>query len=204
MVSNAAGFTESIPTTQQTFEDVPPPGPTREGNPFWLWIERLAGRNIINGYQCGTIPSEPCGPLNRPYFRPWADVTRSQLSKIVSNAKQFSDPIPTGQQTFSDVLPGSTFYKFIERLSINSIINGYECGTNKQEPCDPDRRPYFRPYNNSTRGQTSKIVARAFFPVCNPTPTPTLTAGGDPPPPPPVETVPPPVPTSGPRVLPSP
>ncbi|HEX9989324.1 MAG TPA: hypothetical protein VGE45_12705 [Chloroflexia bacterium] len=32
------------------------------------------------------------------------------------------------------------------------------------EPCDDPNRPYFRPFNNVTRGQASKIVANAFFP----------------------------------------
>jgi hypothetical protein len=40
---------------------------------------------IISGYPCGEA-SEPClPPLNRPYFRSDADVTRGQTSKIVSN-----------------------------------------------------------------------------------------------------------------------
>jgi hypothetical protein len=66
------------PTGQQSFEDVP------EGSTFWSWIEALAGIGAINGYPCGG-PGEPCGPTNRPYFRPRANVTRGQASKIVSN-----------------------------------------------------------------------------------------------------------------------
>ena len=34
IVANAAGFTDTIPGTQQTFTDVPP------SNPFWIYIER--------------------------------------------------------------------------------------------------------------------------------------------------------------------
>ncbi len=30
----------------------------------------------------------------------------------------------------------------------------------------PGNKPYFIPGNNATRGQTSKIVANAFFPNC--------------------------------------
>ena len=38
---------------------------------------------------------------------------------------------------------------------------------NPPEPCvHPQDRPYFRPNNNATRGQTSKIVANTFFPAC--------------------------------------
>ena len=55
IVAESAGFTEAVPSTQQTFEDVPPSGI------FWLWIERLSGRGIVSGYPCGG-PGEPCQP----------------------------------------------------------------------------------------------------------------------------------------------
>jgi hypothetical protein len=46
------------------------------------------------------------------------------------------------------------------------VIGGYACG-GEGVPCIPPlNRPYFRPYNNVTRGQASKIVANAFFPNC--------------------------------------
>jgi hypothetical protein len=77
IVSNAAGFVE--PVSGQTFEDVP------TGNPFYLWIERLAVRGIMGGYVCGGV-GEPCGPGNRPYFRPGNNATRGQVAKIVANA----------------------------------------------------------------------------------------------------------------------
>lgn len=75
IVSNTAGFNEAV--SDQTFEDVPADGA------FYLWVERLAGRNIISGYTCGR-PQEPClEPTNRPYFRPNAQITRGQTAKIV-------------------------------------------------------------------------------------------------------------------------
>jgi hypothetical protein len=77
IVAVAANFTEIPPG--QTFEDVP------TSNPFYLWIERLAGRGIIGGYPCGS-PGEPCvPPLSRPYFRWGNNATRGQTSKIVAN-----------------------------------------------------------------------------------------------------------------------
>jgi len=77
IVSNAAGFTDT-PTGQQ-FQDVPPAGP---GSTFYVYIYRLSIRNIINGYPCGS-PVEPCvPPRNLPYFRPNANATRGQMSKI--------------------------------------------------------------------------------------------------------------------------
>jgi hypothetical protein len=58
-----------------------PPGQT-----FYLWIERMAGRGIINGYPCGG-PFEPCiSPANRPYFRPNNNATRGQMAKIAAEA----------------------------------------------------------------------------------------------------------------------
>jgi hypothetical protein len=140
------------------FEDVP------VGSTFFDFVGRLAGRGYISGYPCGG-PGEPCNPPgNLPYFRPNANATRGQISKIVSNAAGFQDPV-TGQ-TFEDVPPESTFYDFIERLASRGVMGGYPCG-GASEPCvPPTNRPYFRPNNNATRGQTSKIVSNAFFPAC--------------------------------------
>ena len=100
---------------------------------------------------------------NLPYFRPNSNATRGQISKIVSNAAGFIDP--PGAQLFEDVLPGSTFYDFIQRLASRGIINGYPCG-GAGEPCGPTNLPYFRPNDNATRGQMSKIDANTFFPNC--------------------------------------
>jgi hypothetical protein len=154
IVSNSAGFQE--PVSGQTFEDVPP------GSTFYDFIERLVSRQIMSGYACGGV-GEPCGPENRPYFRPNSNASRGQLAKIVSNAAGFQEPV--SGQTFEDVPPGSTFYDFIERLVSRSVMSGYPCG-GVGEPCGPENRPYFRPGNLVTRGQTSKIVGNTFFPEC--------------------------------------
>jgi hypothetical protein len=159
IVANSADFQDPIPSTQQTFEDVAP------GSTFHDFIERLSDRAIIGGYACGGA-GEPCvAPDNRPYFRPNNNVTRGQLSKIVSGAAGYSET-PTGQ-TFEDVPPGGTFYLYVERVASRSIVGGYACG-GPNEPCvAPDNRPYFRPNNNATRGQMSKVAAQAFFPGCS-------------------------------------
>ncbi len=156
IVSNSAGYNDD--PGPQRFEDVP------LGSTFYDFIGRLASRDIIAGYPCGG-PGEPCvGPGNLPYFRPNANVTRGQLSKIVSEAAGYSDPV--GDQQFQDVLPGSTFYDWIWRLTDRGIMNGYACG-GVGEPCvGPANLPYFRPGANATRGQASKIVANTFFPGC--------------------------------------
>ena len=87
IAAQAAALPDPVPSTQQTFADVPPP------NPFWLWIEQLAGRGIISGYTCGGV-GEPCDPLNRPNFRWGANTTRGQMSKIAANTFFPACPTP--------------------------------------------------------------------------------------------------------------
>jgi hypothetical protein len=154
ITANAAGFNE--PPGAQQYEDVP------VGSSFYDFIWRLSDRGFINGYPCGGA-GEPCGPNNLPYFRPNANITRGQIAKIDSNAAGYSDT--PGAQQYEDVLPGSTFYDYIWRLSDRGLVNGYPCGGNG-EPCGPNNLPYFRPGANATRGQASKIVSNTFFPAC--------------------------------------
>ncbi len=156
IVANSAGFND--PQPNQTFQDVP------LGSTFQVFVGRLASRGYINGYPCGG-PGEPCvSPANLPYFRPNNNATRGQISKIVSNAAEFNDP-PNGQQ-FEDVPISSTYYTYTYRLVVRSVMAGYQCG-GPGEPCVPPANlPYFRPNNNATRGQTSKIVGNTFFPNC--------------------------------------
>ena len=73
IVANAAGFTE--PVSGQTFTDVPP------SYPFYLYIERLARRGILGGYD----DPQQC-PSGVPCFLPYNDVTRGQIAKIVYQA----------------------------------------------------------------------------------------------------------------------
>jgi hypothetical protein len=158
IVSNSAGFDED--PGPQIYEDVP------SGSPFYQWINRLSMRGHIGGYPCGLVPEEPCiEPDNLPYFRPSNSATRGQLAKIVSNAAGLSKT-PSGQ-FYTDVPEGHTFYVWIMRLTDEGVMSGYDCG-GPGEPCDSENRPYFRPFNNVTRGQASKIVANTFFPGCNP------------------------------------
>ncbi|MGA7731974.1 MAG: S-layer homology domain-containing protein [Chloroflexia bacterium] len=122
------------------FSDVP------SGSTFHPFVMCLACRSIISGYTDGT-------------FRPNNQVTRGQLSKIVSNAAGYSES--HANQTFQDVPPGSTFHQFVERLSSRNIISGYPCGAPGEECVPPQNRPYFRPNAYVTRVQTSKIAAIA-------------------------------------------
>jgi hypothetical protein len=158
IIANAAGFSGSIPSSRQTFADVP------GSHSFWLWIERLAEQAVINGYQCGG-PGEPCDPALRPYYRPAATATRGQICKIVANAGDSQEPIPPGLQTFADVAWSDPFWPWIERLAGRGIVSGYDCG-GPGEPCNPFNAPYFRPGTATTRGQMAKVAANAFYPNC--------------------------------------
>jgi N-acetylneuraminic acid mutarotase len=155
IVSNAAGIND--PAGTQIFVDVPPT------HPFYTWINRLARRGILGGYNT----SPPCPGAATPCFRPEAFTTRGQMAKIVSNAAGFMDNPPAGTISFTDVPTTNPFWLWIERLARRGIISGYDCG-GPGEPCDALRRPYYRPNNFITRGQTSKIVANTFFPSCQP------------------------------------
>jgi hypothetical protein len=154
IVANSAGYND--PVSGQTFEDVDPT------STFYLYIERMSSKGVIGGYPCGG-EGEPCGPENRPYFRPFANATRGQIAKVVSSAAGF-DTTPAAQM-FEDVPVDNAFYAWVERLASREIMGGYECG-GEGEPCGPENRPYFRPYRNATRGQSAKIVANSFFPNC--------------------------------------
>ncbi|MDQ3928111.1 MAG: S-layer homology domain-containing protein [Chloroflexota bacterium] len=175
VVANAAGYDED--PGAQKFQDVPP------GSTFFAFINRLASRNIISGYNCGG-PGEPCGPGNLNYFRPNATASRGQIAKIVMQASPLStlpsDP-PDGDQGqsdaqtrpvppapfFADVQPGSPFYEGVQKLAQYNVVAGYLCG-GPGEPCTNGAATfYFRPGKEATRGQVAKMVSTAFFPACD-------------------------------------
>ncbi len=85
-------------------------------------------------------------------------MTRGQAAKIVANSAGYQDPLPSGQQTFTDVPPGSTFWAYIERVALHGAVSGYPCGG----PGEPCPGAYFRPYNALTRGQLAKIDSEVF------------------------------------------
>jgi N-acetylneuraminic acid mutarotase len=122
----AEGWTLSCPT--QHFNDVPPT------DTFFCYVETAYGHGVISGYSDGT-------------FRPYNNVTRGQICKVVVLAETWTLTCPT--QHFSDVPPTDTFFCYIETAFGHGIISGYADGT-------------FRPYNNTTRGQLSKIVYQAI------------------------------------------
>ncbi|HEY0071779.1 MAG TPA: S-layer homology domain-containing protein [Chloroflexia bacterium] len=152
IVSNAAGYNDAIPGSQQSFADVP------SSNPFWLFIERVHDHGAISGYPCDGTNGEP---TSGTCYRPGNNLTRGQLAKIATSVAGYSET-PSGQ-TFNDVPPSQPFYVYIERAVLHGIISGYPCGEAPGEICPG---AYFRPGVNVTRGQAAKIIAGTFFPGC--------------------------------------
>lgn len=150
IIANAAGYTDAIPDTRQTFADVP------YSNAFWVYVERVYAHGAISGYGCGGA-GEACPGL---YFRPGVGLTRGQLAKIATYVAGYADNPTT--QIFNDVPTNSPFYLPIERAAMHGIISGYRCGA-AGEACPGS---YFRPATSITRGQAAKITANTFFPNC--------------------------------------
>jgi hypothetical protein len=112
----------------------------------WLFCHR-----VVSGYSDGT-------------FRPYNLTTRGQIAKIVVLAEGwqiYTPPIPT----FRDVPPNHDFYIFVETAYQHGIISGYICGPGCRE---------YRPVNNVTRAQLSKIVVLAEGWTFYTPPTPTF------------------------------
>lgn len=120
--------TETATPCPMSFSDV------HSADYFYEAVRYLYCEGAVSGYEDGT-------------FRPYDNTTRGQLCKIVVAAMHwdiYTPPTPT----FTDVLPGSPFYPYIETAYSHNIISGYTDNT-------------FRPDNNVTRGQLCKIVALA-------------------------------------------
>jgi hypothetical protein len=128
-------------------------------HPFHATIAWAACQGIVSGYTCGGV-GEPCDGQNRPYFRPAANVTRGQLTKLIVLGLGWSIQAPP-TPSFGDVPAGHPFYPFIETAFAHGTISGYDCG-GPGEPCDGQNRPYFRAGNAATRGQISKILYQAL------------------------------------------
>ncbi|MGI8587079.1 MAG: S-layer homology domain-containing protein [Chloroflexia bacterium] len=140
------GFGKAITTPTggaYSFSDAQP------ANPFYSVIETAAARQIVGGYTCGAAPAGPCDSLHRPYFLPFNPVTRGQLAKIDVLAAGWAQ-IEPATPTFTDVPSVSAFYTVIETAACHGVVSGYSDNT-------------YRPFNNATRGQISKIVYQSVL-----------------------------------------
>jgi N-acetylmuramoyl-L-alanine amidase len=149
IVVKAFGFPIDV-TGGPHFSDVP------QGSTFYDYVETARNLGLINGYSDGT-------------FRPSTNVTRGQLAKIAVLAAIDADPaqwtlLDPADNTFEDVVQGSTFYRYIETAVAHAVLSGYHCGSPPAGACGPENKPYFVPENNATRAQISKIVYLAVDP----------------------------------------
>lgn len=138
-----------------TFADVP------TSSSLYTYVETAVSRGIVSGYACGGA-GEPCTGANQPYFRPNRNVTRAQTSKMISISQRWGTVAPANP-SFADIDAGSPLYGYVEAAVQHNIIGGYPCG-GVGEPCTAGNKPYFRPSNDVTRGQISKMLSGAVGP----------------------------------------
>ncbi len=120
--------TQTVTPCPMDFSDVSP------DDYFYEAVRYLYCAGVISGYDDNT-------------FRPYNNATRGQICKIVVLAEGWQVDCPDSGH-FSDVLPGSAFYCFVETAYEHGIVSGYQDGT-------------FRPYNNVTRAQLCAIIVQA-------------------------------------------
>jgi hypothetical protein len=129
-----------------------------------------SGAPWLNGVEASTAPLVPCSTPTA-ITTPTTTVTATSTGmptnlptpNTPTNTLTPSTPMPTATPCdihFSDVQPSDYFYQAVTYLYCHGVISGYSDGT-------------FRPYNNTTRGQLTKIVVLADgWPIVTPTVTP--------------------------------
>ncbi|PZS04571.1 MAG: hypothetical protein DLM69_01740 [Candidatus Chloroheliales bacterium] len=127
----------------------------------YAFIETAHSQNIISGFtqaQCVAIGATfPC-------FGPNQLITRAQLVLIVARASGWTLITPS-QPTFSDVPAGAFAFAQIETAVSKSVISGFVDNGNYHPCADAGvTSPCFRPNNNGTRGQLSRILYNALVP----------------------------------------
>jgi hypothetical protein len=90
----------------------------------------------------------------------FAATPQPQVARPEAKAEAPDATCPAGGQCFADVLPGTTFYDFVNRIYQQDLVTGYLCG-GEGEPCDAENRPYYRPGANVTRQQMAKFIDNA-------------------------------------------
>jgi hypothetical protein len=100
-------------------------------------INYAEDNNIVNGYSDGT-------------FRPYVNITRGQLAKIIIGYKYSSSEIQNCSNVdFPDVDTNNTFKRFICIAKKYSVVNGYSDGR-------------FKPDDNVTTAEAIKIISNAL------------------------------------------
>ncbi len=112
---------------------------------YWAYgyIKYLYCHSIVTGYSDG-------------YFRPDNNITRAEFSAIVTRAFGFAITTPSGgQQSYTDVPPSYWGYRYIETLTAQGVISGYDQQTCAQHGV---AYPCFLPANQITRAEMVKMV----------------------------------------------
>jgi len=129
-IIRALGDPNPPPPASQRYPDVPP------SNVFYAFIEQMALRQITLG--CGGGLYCPADNVHRD----------SMAAFIIRGLGEFNPPTPATQR-FTDVLPGSTFYNFIDRMAVLNITLG----------CSPT---LYCPNDTVTRASMAAFLVRAF------------------------------------------
>jgi uncharacterized delta-60 repeat protein len=117
------------------FTDVP------ATDPLYRYVETAYRHGVLSGYADHT-------------FRPAANVTRGQMSKMIVNAMGWA-PVTPAAPHFRDVNAANPFYSQIETIYAHGLVSGYNCGAGCLE---------FRWGNDNTRGQLTKVLSNAVSP----------------------------------------
>lgn len=96
-------------------------------------IDKWSDAGVVNGYSDGT-------------FLPDNNITRAELAKVISTAKQFTTE---AEINFSDVAPDEWYVSDLKKCVAQGVIGGYEDGT-------------FKPENEVTREEAAAMFQRAY------------------------------------------
>lgn len=96
-------------------------------------IEKWSNAGVVNGYEDGT-------------FLPDANITRAELAKIISTAKQYT---ALADISFTDVSADDWYVEDLRKCVAQGVIGGYEDGT-------------FKPDNAVTREEAATMFQRAY------------------------------------------
>jgi len=135
-------FGDDLPVTD-TFADVD------TSNIFKSYIEYLAARSIIKGYDGGM-------------FYPNNYLTRGEAVKIILVATGSTDLSPIDETSFSDLSPENPLAPYIEEAYFYNIVRGY--GDYTFKPDEPVLRQEFaKMFMEATQGTLENPVTKAAF-----------------------------------------
>lgn len=112
---------------------------------FWAYEDIYKAIHYIENENMPKVDIQWVFPGNN--FKPNEPITRYEAGVLISLIT--SPPVKPLNKKYTDLNSDMKFYKEILNLTGNGIVEGYEDGT-------------FRPWNNITRAEASKIVKKAY------------------------------------------